>query len=60
MFAKAFTDAKMFREVELLESLQAAFLSRIDEASGEDLVAILIAHQKWGTFIVEETIEKRN
>lgn len=59
MFVKAFTDAKMFREIELLESLQAAFLSKIDEASGEDLVAILIAHHKWGTFIVEQTIEKR-
>jgi len=44
MLLSAFVKAEMFEEIELFESLEAAFLSRIDEASGVCLATIFNAH----------------
>ena len=59
MFMTAYCRGNMFKEVELLESLQASFLTKIDEANGQTLVTMLNAHAAWATHIIDETLIKK-
>lgn len=53
MFMTSFTRSKMFDEVDLLESLEAAFLSRIDEANGPTVCTIFNSHATWAAHIID-------
>jgi hypothetical protein len=59
MLLSAFVKAEMFEEVELFESLEAAFLSRIEEASGVCLATIFNAHQTWAAHVMDECVQKK-
>lgn len=56
----AFVRAEMFKEVELLESLEAKFIERVDTADGATLVTMFNAHCHWANHIVDETLIKKN
>lgn len=47
MIMNAYCKAAMFKEVELLESLESAFLSKIHEATPSDMVVMFGAHSTW-------------
>ena len=53
MFMTSFTRSKMFDEVDLLESLESAFLSRIDEANGPTICTIFNSHASWAAHIID-------
>lgn len=54
MFMTAYARCKQFESVDLLESLEASFLSRIDEADGPTLVTVFNSHAAWSAHIVEQ------
>ena len=53
MFMTAYTKSKMFGAVDVLESLESAFMARIDEASGPTIVTIFNSHASWANHIVD-------
>lgn len=55
----AYTRCKLFDTVDLLESLEASFISRIDEATGPTLVTVFNSHASWCAHIVDQTILKK-
>jgi hypothetical protein len=60
MFMTAYTRCKQFdSSVDLLESLESAFISRIDEANGPTLVTVFNSHSAWSVHIVEQTLLKK-
>lgn len=59
MFMTAFTRCKQFDSVDLLESLEASFISRVDEANGPTLVTVFNSHAAWSAHIVDQTILKK-
>jgi hypothetical protein len=59
MFMTAYTRCKMFTSVDLLESLEASFLSRIDEANGPTLVTMFNSHAAWCAQLVDECVLKK-
>jgi len=56
MFMTSFTRSKMFDEIDLLESLEAAFLSRIDEANGPTICTIFNSHATWAAHIIDQAV----
>lgn len=60
MFMTAYCRGGLFKEVELLESLQASFLAQLDQTNGQTLVTMLNAHSAWVTHIVDETLIKKS
>lgn len=60
MFMTAYTRCKAFTAVDLLESLEASFLSRIDEATGPTLVTMFNSHASWCASLVDECVIKKD
>ena len=56
----AYCRGGMFKEIELLESLQASFLAQIEQTDGYTLVTMLNAHSAWVTHVIDETLIKRD
>ena len=55
MVMNAYCKAGMFEEVELLESLEAAFMDKIDDATQSDIVVMFGAHSAWCSSIIDQT-----
>lgn len=55
MFMTAFTRCKQFDSIDLLKSLEASFLSRIESANGPTLVTVFNSHANWCQHIVKES-----
>ena len=53
MVMNAYCKAGMFEEVELLESLEAAFMDKIDDATQSDIVVMFGAHSAWCSSIID-------
>ena len=60
MVMKAYCKAGMYEEVELLESLESAFLERIEDATTSDIVVIFGAHSSWCSNMIDQTHTAKN
>ncbi len=55
----AFTKAGMFKDVQLLEALEAHFVQNIEQIEGPNLVAMYCAHSSWVNGMIDECLVKK-
>ena len=58
-YMTAFARCRMFQEVDLFETLENAFIQRIDEADGVTLATMFNAHAAWANHIIDEVLLKK-
>ena len=58
-FMTAFARCEMFQEVDLFETIENAFIQRIDEAEGVTLATMFNAHAAWANHVIDEVLIKK-